>query len=309
MLSFGYFYLLIKSYTFPIFSWFFSFKAIKIRGSGRERKIFMSNVKLPTLEDLLKAGAHFGHTCQKRHPKMSPYIFAKRDGINIIDLSKTEECLAKALNFLEEIAEKRGVILFVGTKKQIQKIITDSAEAVGMPYIKERWLGGTLTNFAEISKLIKKYQSLLRKKESGELKKYTKLEQLEFDREIARLDEMVGGLVRLEKVPTAIVMADLKKDKIVLPEAKRKKIPVVAICDTNTNPEQIQYPIPANDDSTKTTKLIFSLIAEAIKFGASRAAAVKEVKPAKEVKTVKDEIEIKPTEKKEAAAAEIKVVE
>lgn len=258
----------------------------------------MSNVKLPTLEELLQVGAHFGHTCSKRHPKMSPYIFTKRDGISIIDLSKTEECLLKALNFLEEVAEKRGVILFVGTKKQTQKTVMEAASVAGMPYIKERWLGGTLTNFSEISKLIKKYQSLIWKKETGELKKYTKLEQLEFDREIARLDEMVGGLVKLDRTPAAIVMADLKKDKIVLPEAKKKKVPVVAICDTNANPEEVTYPIPANDDSTKTTKLIFSLIAAAIKSGASRAV-VKEVKSVPDVKTTKKELEVKEINKEE----------
>lgn len=222
-------------------------------------------IKIPTSLELLKAGVHFGHRHSKWHPKMAPYIYTTKNTVHIIDLEKTVEKLKEALEFLRDLAKKGGVILFVGLKETIAKIIREKAEEVKMPYVTERWIGGTLTNFSVIKKLIDKLDRLEKDKAAGKMAKYTKKEQIEFDREIARLLKMVGGIRSLEKIPDAIFIADCKKAKTVIREARRVKIPLVAIVDTNANPEEIDWPIPGNDDSIKSVKLITGLVAEAIK--------------------------------------------
>ncbi len=223
--------------------------------------------KIPSSMELLKAGVHFGHHHSKWHPKMAPYIFATKNAVHIIDLEKTVEKLKEALEFLKDIAEKDGKILFVGLKPTIEKIIRQKAEEIKMPYASERWVGGILTNFSVIKKLIEKVDKLEKDKASGELAKYTKKEQIGFDREIVRLLKMIGGIRYLEKLPEAIFIADCKKAKTVIREARRMKIPLIAIVDTNVNPEGIDWPIPANDDSIKSVKMIVGLVAEAIKEG------------------------------------------
>ncbi|RMD50907.1 30S ribosomal protein S2 [Candidatus Parcubacteria bacterium] len=227
--------------------------------------------KIPSLEDLLKAGVHFGHRTSKWHPKMQPYIFGEKEGVHIIDIEQTQSALEKALPAVEEMVAAGQEIVFVGTKPQAQRIIEKYALEAGVPYVSERWLGGTFTNFGEIQKLVKKFIDLRDKRDKGELKKYTKLEQLQFDRKIDELDEKIGGLVLLKKAPAMVYIVDVKHDKTALMEAKKKGITVVALADTNINPELIDYPIPANDDAVGSITLITKLIAEAAKVGKARA--------------------------------------
>ncbi len=223
--------------------------------------------KIPDLLTMLKSGVHFGHQLGKRHPKMEPYIFTAKNGVHIINLEKTQEKLAEALAFVQKIVANGGTILFLGTKKQAQPIIAKYAKECGMPYITERWLGGTMTNFPEISRVVRKLTDLKKKKVTGQLEKYTKKEQLDFDKEIEKLDKMVGGIEGMNKAPDAIFICDVRKEKTAVEEAVKKNIPIVAMCDTNVNPEKINYPIPANDDAIKSIELITNLVCEAIKEG------------------------------------------
>ncbi|MFH0819467.1 MAG: 30S ribosomal protein S2 [bacterium] len=221
--------------------------------------------QIPEMSELLKAGLHFGHQTARWHPKMKSYIFTVRNGIHIIDLEKTSEKLEEALTFVKKVVKNNGVILFLGTKPQAQEIVKNAALAAKMPYSINHWIGGNLTNFSQIKRLIEKYNSLKAKKESGELVKYTKKEQSLFDKEIERLEQMVGGMANLKKLPDAIFIIDTKQENTAVKEANRKKVPIIAICDTNSNPDLIDYPIPANDDGIKSIELIVNLVAETIK--------------------------------------------
>lgn len=216
------------------------------------------------IEEMLKAGLHFGHRTSKWHPKMAPYIYGSRNGIHIIDLVKTEEYLNKALAYMKKLTVEGKMILFVGTKDQVKKPLKAMAVEANVPFVNEKWLGGLLTNFTIIKKLIKKYVDLRDKKKAGKLVKYTKKEQLEFDREINKLEDRVGGLANLTRTPDAIFIWDIKTEKTALAEALKKKIPVIAVCDTNVNPEGVKYVIPANDDATKGIKLILNTIKNAL---------------------------------------------
>jgi small subunit ribosomal protein S2 len=226
--------------------------------------------QIPSLVDMLKSGVHFGHKKSRRHPKMEPFIYMTKGEVSIIDLMKTQESLATALDYMSRLASRGGSILFVGTKKQGQSLLKKYAESCGMPYVHLRWLGGTLTNFAVIGKLIKKFKKLKEQKEAGEFQKYTKKEQLDITREIEELDDLIGGISNLTKIPDAVFILDLKKEKTALHEAKRRNVPVVAVCDTNANPEDVDYPIPANDDAVKAIDMILGLVAAAIAEGVSR---------------------------------------
>lgn len=232
-------------------------------------------MKTPTLLELLKAGVHFGHKTSRWHPKMKPYIFGQRSGVHIIDLEKTQEMLEKALTYVKTLASEGKVILFVGTKEQAREMIKKAAIDCGMPYIDQRWLGGTFTNFATIKKVAKKLVDLKTKRDKGELMKYTKKERLVFDRTIDKLEIGVGGIQNMSKLPDAVFILDLKKEKTARQEAEQKKVPIVAICDTNINPDGIAYPIPGNDDAVKSVELIINLIAEAVKEGKAQAAKEK----------------------------------
>ncbi|HNV12518.1 MAG TPA: 30S ribosomal protein S2 [bacterium] len=217
-------------------------------------------MNIPKLEEMLKAGMHFGHRTNRWHPKMEPFIFTKKNGIYIINIEKTQEQLKNALEYMIKLKQEDKIILFVGTKKQVKSKMKEMAEAVKSPYIVGKWLGGLLTNFFVIKKSIKKYQDLLADKESGRLAKYTKKEQLDFDRETKRLEERVGGLTALTRLPDAIFIWDLKEEKTAVEEATAKNIPIIAVCDTNVNPELAKFPIPANDDATKTVTLLLDCI-------------------------------------------------
>jgi len=228
-------------------------------------------MKIPTVEEMLKAGMHFGHRTSKWHPKMEPFIFGSRKGVHIIDLRKTQKLLAEALEYLKKQTSEGRVILLVGTKMQVKSILKKTAEEINIPFVSERWLGGLLTNFAVIRNLARKYKDLLEKRNSGRLDKYTKKEQLDFDREIAKLETNIGGVASLTKTPDVIFIWDIKKEKTAFTEAVKKKIPVVAVCDTNVNPDGVKYVIPANDDASKGIKLVMNLVKEAIEEGKMEA--------------------------------------
>ncbi len=220
--------------------------------------------KVPSIEKMLKSGMHFGHRTSKWHPKMEPFIFTKRNGVHIVDLIQTRSRMKEALDFMQKMKAEGKTIFFVGTKTQVKKSIKRVATEVAMPYVCEKWMGGTLTNFAIIKKLIKKYKDLLSDKKSGALSKYTKKEQLNMDKQLAKLESKVGGMTEMTKLPDALFVWDIKVERTAVLEAKKKNIPVIAICDTNVNPTGINYPIPSNDDATKTIKLVMNTISEAL---------------------------------------------
>jgi len=230
-------------------------------------------IKLPTLVELLEAGVHFGHQTPKRYPKTEPYIFGIRNKIHIINLEKTVEKIKEALDFIEEVVSKGGMILFLGTKKQTKEIIKKAAQEVNMPYITERWLGGTFTNFSTIILNIKKMKKMEEKMEKGDFKKYTKKEQIKFEKEIEKLVKLFDGMRELNKLPEAIFIVGLNEEETAEKEAKNKKVPIVAIVDTNTKPQNVAYPIPANDDGIKSIKMITNLVVEAIKEGKAKKEA------------------------------------
>ena len=216
---------------------------------------------------MLQAGVHFGHQKSKWHPKMKKYIFGDRQNIHIIDLEKTQQALEQVCTFAKQTASRGGIILFVGTKKQAVDIVARAAESFGMPYVNKRWLGGTLTNYVNMAHLLRKYKDLKRKMEKGELGKYTKLEQLRFSEQVKDYDGKIGGLANMTRIPDAIFILDIRKDKTALQEAVRRGVKIIAVCDTNVNPTQVTYPIPANDDAIKAIELIVNAVAGAIKEG------------------------------------------
>jgi small subunit ribosomal protein S2 len=236
--------------------------------------------KIPSVLELLQAGVHFGHKASRWHPKMKPYIFGSRNGIHIIDLDKTQAKLAAALDYVRDLAARGGVVLFLGTKRQAKDVIKSAAEDCGMPYVSGRWLGGTLTNFGEIMNVIRRYNDLKAKQASGALAKYTKKEQAQFAKDIEDMEAKVGGIQSITRAPDAIYIVDLKKEKTALAEAMDRKVPVVALTDTNTNPEDVAYAIPSNDDAVKTIELMTKLVAEAVKEG----KALREQKAAADAK-------------------------
>jgi len=221
-------------------------------------------MNLPSLEDLLKNGVHFGHKTSKRYPKASTYIHSKRNGIHIIDLQKTVEALQQVLPFVEKVTKAGGVILFIGSKKQAKQIVLDAANKCRMPYIIGRWLGGTFTNFENIVKLTRKLDKMEREEEDGSWEVYTKKEQVTFKKEMNKLQETVGGIKKMKKLPNAVFVIDIKKEKTAVTEARKMGIPIIAMVDTNVNPEIIDYPIPANDDAIKSIQVITSIIADTI---------------------------------------------
>ena len=218
------------------------------------------------MKELLEAGAHFGHKTSRWHPKMAPYIHSKRQDTHIINLEKTVAGLEEALALTKKIAKDGKKILFVGTKKQLKAIVKEVAESVDMPYVTERWVGGTLTNVETVNRQIKKVKDLERRMKTGELEaRYSKLEVQRFQEEIAVLNTRYGGIKDMTDQPAAIIVTDACEDKNAIKEAKTLHIPVIAICDTNVDPTDIDIVIPANDDSTKAEKLILDYFVEAIK--------------------------------------------
>ena len=228
-----------------------------------------------TIKQLLEAGAHFGHQTGRWHPRMKNYIFTKRNGIHIIDLEKTAVMLDKACIFIRDVVAGGETILFVGTKKQAQESVHEEATRCGMYYVNQRWLGGMLTNFATIQARVDQLVRLEDQMARGELGRRTKKEILKIGEKIEHLNRQMGGFKEMTALPGAIFIVDPTKERIALAEAKRMSVPVVAICDTNCNPDEIDQPIPANDDAIRAVKLILSKIADAVLEGkASLAMAV-----------------------------------
>jgi len=221
-------------------------------------------INVPKIEDMLKAGMHFGHRTNRWHPKMKPFIFTSKNGVYIINLKKTQEKLSEALEFISRMVAEGKNILFIGTKSQVAGPLKKMAVETNQAYVVGKWLGGYLTNFAMVKRSVKKYLDLVEKRETGKLDKYTKKERLNFDREIKKLEERVGGVSALTKLPDVLFVWDLKEEETAVKEAIQKNIPIIAVCDTNVNPEQANYPIPANDDSTKTIDLILESIRQAV---------------------------------------------
>ncbi len=228
-----------------------------------------------TIKQLLEAGAHFGHQTGRWNPRMKEYIFTKRNGIHIIDLEKTAVMLDKACSFVHDIVTEGESILFVGTKKQAQESVQDEATRCSMYFVNQRWLGGMLTNFATIQARIDQLVRLEDQMAKGELGRLTKKEVLKIQEKIDRLNRQMGGFKEMTTLPGALFIIDPTKERIALAEARRMGIPVVGIVDTNCNPDEIDYPIPANDDAIRAIKLVCSKIADAVLEGkVSLTAAV-----------------------------------
>jgi small subunit ribosomal protein S2 len=242
------------------------------------------------IKQLLEAGAHFGHKTERWHPKMAPYIHSKRNGTHIIDLTKTVEGLEEALAFLTKTAAAGKQVLLVGTKRQAQDIVKQTAEAVGMPFVTERWLGGMLTNWNTIGGRVKYLQELENRMASGELaNKYNKLEVQRFQEEIDQMNTIYGGIKELSARPGAVFVVDIINDANAVREANKLGVPIVALVDTNADPSQVQYPIPANDDAIKTIQLILGYVQSAIQTGkaSAKAAPVADEATSDKIKPVK----------------------
>jgi small subunit ribosomal protein S2 len=217
-----------------------------------------------TIQDLLLAGSHFGHLTRRWNPKMKRYIFMERNGIHIIDLKKTMECLTTAREAVSKIVSEGGTVLFVGTKKQAKDIVKLESERCGMPYISERWLGGCLTNFVTIKKSIKRLKNLEKKATDGTYDKISKKEILTIERDKEKLEKVLGGIRDMNYLPSVLFIVDAKKEFIAVQEATRLNIPTVCITDTNADPDLVDYAIPSNDDAFKAVSLITHSIAEAV---------------------------------------------
>lgn len=216
------------------------------------------------VEEMTTAGVSFGHRFSKLHPKMKPYVSGVKNNVHMIDLEKTAKELEKALKFVSKIISEGKVIVFVGTKIQIKSLVKSVAEECGLPYVTERWLGGTFTNFETISKRVEYFKDLENKKATGEFEKYTKKERLTLDKEIASLKIKFEGIKNMSKIPEAVFILDIRKDDTCVREAKRKGIKMVALCDTNVDPTVIDYPIPANDDAISSVNYILEKVKETI---------------------------------------------
>ena len=215
-------------------------------------------------EEMTRVGVQFGHRTSRINPKMNQYLFGVRNTVHIIDVEKTKEKLIEALEFVQNLISEDKILLLVGTKIQVKDLVKSVAEECGLPYVIERWLGGTFTNFSTILKRVNYYKDLEEKKSSGELDKYTKKERAKFDQELKGLEIKFKGLKDLNRLPDAVFVCDMRKDKLAIKEARDKGVKVIAICDTNVDPTLADYPIPASDDATSSVKYILDKIKEAI---------------------------------------------
>ncbi len=221
----------------------------------------------PTFDQLLEAGAHFGHLKRKWNPAMAPYIFMERNGIHIIDLYKTAAKIEEAANALRAMAKSGKKVLFVATKKQAKEAIAERAAAIGMPYVIERWPGGMLTNFPTIRKAVKKMTTIDKMEKDGTFDNLSKREKLQITRQRAKLEKNLGSIADLNRLPSALFVVDVMKEHIAVAEANRLGIPVFAIVDTNSNPENVDYVIPANDDASKSIELVLDAVCSAMAEG------------------------------------------
>ncbi|MCF8247541.1 MAG: 30S ribosomal protein S2 [Saprospiraceae bacterium] len=239
----------------------------------------------PTYQDLLDAGVHFGHMRKKWNPKMAPYIFMERKGIHIIDLNRTLDGMERAANAMRAIAKSGRKILFVATKKQARDLVATAAKSVGMPHVTDRWLGGMMTNFATIKRSVKKMQNIERMLADGTAANMTKKERLTLDRERIKLDKVFGGIENLGRLPAAIFMVDISHEHLALAEATRLGIRTFAMVDTNSDPNKVDFAIPANDDASKSITIITNYLAEAIREGLADRSTKAEEEKAEATKT------------------------
>ena len=226
-------------------------------------------------QQLLEAGVHFGHLRKKWNPKMLPYIYAEKKGIHIIDLNKTVECLQETALALKNIAKSGKKIMFVGTKKQAKEIVTECAKKVNMPYVTERWLGGMLTNFNTVRKSVKKMQSIEKMLNDGSFDSITKKERLQLSRDKDKMEKVLGGIAQLGRIPAALFIIDIGHEHIAMAEAKRLGITTFGRVDTNCDPNKVDFPVPANDDATKSIAIITNYITAAIAEGLAERQAEK----------------------------------
>lgn len=231
-------------------------------------------------QDLLDAGAHFGHLKRKWNPAMAPYIFMEKNGIHIIDLHKTVVKIDEAANALKQIAKSGRKILFVATKKQAKEILAEQVKKVNMPYVSERWSGGMLTNFPTIRKAVKKMTSFDKMEQDGTLDHLSKRERLQVDRQRSKLNKTLGSIADLTRQPAALFVIDVQKEKIAVAEARRLQIPIFAMVDTNSDPNVVDYAIPCNDDAAKAISLVLGAVCDAIQEGLAERKAEKDKEPA-----------------------------
>jgi small subunit ribosomal protein S2 len=245
-------------------------------------------------KELLDAGVHFGHLKRKWNPAMAPYIFMERNGIHIIDLEKTANKIDEAASAMKHIARSGKKILFVATKKQAKEIVAEKVKAVNMPYVTERWPGGMLTNFPTIRKAVKKMSSIDKMATDGTFTNLSKRERLQVTRQRAKLEKTLGSIIDLTRLPSALFIVDVSKEHIAVREAKRLGIPVFAMVDTNSDPSDIEFPIPANDDASKSISLIVGILCQAIEEGLNERKLEKDKEPQqKDKKVIRKELETK----------------
>jgi len=249
-------------------------------------------------KELLDAGVHFGHLTRKWDPRMAPYIFTEKNGIHIIDLNKTLSSLDSACEAIKNIVRSGRKVMFVATKKQAKEVVVEQATKLNMPFVTERWLGGMLTNFTTVRKSIKKMSSIAKLEKDDTYKYIAKRERLMLTREKDKLNRVLGGISDLTRLPAALFVIDVKKEHIAISEAKKLNIPVFAICDTNSNPDSVEYAIPGNDDSFQAIKVIVDAFGKAIEEGLT------ERKKAREEQKKQEELEAKKSADAEETAAE-----
>jgi len=263
-----------------------------------------------SLQQLLEAGCHFGHKAERRHPKASSYIYTEKDGIHIIDLVKTKDGLDKAVSYVNTIVREGGEVLFVGTKRQAKDILKSEADRVSAPFVVERWIGGFLTNWEGIQRTIRKILTMTDEQQTGGWKKYPKHEQVKMAHHLKRMNMFYGGVVKLMSLPKAIFIVDVKKESVAFREALRCEIPIIAVVDTNVNPTDVEFPIPANDDAVGSISIIAKALTDAYEDGKREWEKVKATlaeesekkkiaaaKPVEEKKTEAPPQEIKKEEK------------
>lgn len=252
----------------------------------------MANIEY---KDLLDAGVHFGHLTRKWDPKMAPYIFMEKNGIHIIDLNKTLVCLEEASNAIKQIVRSGKKVMFVATKKQAKDLVTEEAKRLKMPFVTERWLGGMMTNFATIRKSLKKMSTIDKMSKDDSYNNLAKKERLMISRQREKLENVLGGIADLTRLPAALFIVDIKREHIALSEAKKLGIPVFALVDTNSNPNEVDFPIPANDDAFKSISLLVKAFGAAIEEGLSERKKDKDEAKLSEEEEAKKQPTLKPT--------------
>lgn len=237
---------------------------VKAEPTKESKLLPLPEKRLPGIEELLKSGVHFGHQTGRWDPRAGVYIYGERNGVHIINLEHTLKHLTQVLDKIQDIVKNNGKILFVGTKRQLRSLVLEAAELTGMPYVTERWLGGTFTNFTTLNRRVQKLLDIETRHKEGKLAHYTKKEQSKFKKQIADFDRNMGGIKTLNELPQAILVVGVKEEKTAIAEAKKTGVPIIALADTNIDPGIIDLPIPANDDAVKSVQLLLRHIVKEI---------------------------------------------